>query len=345
MKKKALNMLFLAAVFALTLWSVFKGEDIGKIFGFLKRAKPEYIVCSAFCVISFILCESVIIYYLMKKLSIRTLFSHCCLYSFVGFFYSCITPSASGGQPMQVLTMKKDEIPVAVSTVVLAIVAIMYKMVLVVIGAAVMFLRPQGLMEHLEPVKGVMYVGIGLNVACVAALLLLVFHPRLVRRASEWALGVINRIRPLKNPRKIADSLDKIVAQYHGAADFFRSNGMVVLGVFGITLVQRVLLFMVTWLTYKAFGLSGCQMSVIMSLQAMISLAVDMLPLPGGMGASENLFLEIFHNIFGAEFVLPGMMVSRGLSFYIQLIISAIMTLIAAFAIKEKTRSRMENRI
>ena len=62
-----------------------------------------------------------------------------------------------------------------------------------------------------------------------------------------------------------------------------------------------------------------------------------MLPLPGGMGISENLFLDIFLPIFGEDFVLPGMMVSRGISYYTQLLISGVMTIAASLILKGKT--------
>ena len=37
----------------------------------------------------------------------------------------------------------------------------------------------------------------------------------------------------------------------------------------------------------------------VMFLQAGISVSVDMLPLPGGMGISEGLFMVIFKKVFG----------------------------------------------
>lgn len=52
----------------------------------------------------------------------------------IGFFYSCITPSASGGQPAQIYYMSKDGLDVSVSTLVLMIVTITYKAVLVLVG-------------------------------------------------------------------------------------------------------------------------------------------------------------------------------------------------------------------
>ena len=88
----------------------------------------------------FILGESVIIFYMMKTLGASVKMTHCALYSFVGFFFSCITPSASGGQPMQIFYMKKDKLPIPVTTLVLMIVTITYKAVLVVIGVLICFL-------------------------------------------------------------------------------------------------------------------------------------------------------------------------------------------------------------
>ena len=50
----------------------------------------------------------------------------------------------------------------------------------------------------------------------------------------------------------------------------------------------------------------------------------------------KNLFLKIFRPICGKELVLPVMVVSRGISYYTQLIISAVMTGAAYFIITDK---------
>lgn len=334
--KKWFNAAFLLVVFGLTLWSVFHGEDLGQLVRYMGNANPGYILPSVACVLLFIVGESVCIAYLLRSLGTRVHFGHCCLYSFIGFFYSCITPSASGGQPMQVIAMRKDQIPVAVSTVVLAIVTITYKLVLVVIGLAVMLWQPEPVMSYLGGAKGLVHLGMALNVGCIALLLVLVFHPSLFRTCAEKTLSLINRIRPFRNPDKLQRRLEDTVGQYTGAADYYRSHKRVILVVFLITLAQRCVLFLVTWLTYRAFGLQGESLLTILMLQSLISVAVDMLPLPGGMGISENLFLEIFLPVFGASLILPGMVVSRGISYYSQLIISAVMTVAASFIIRTK---------
>ena len=82
--------------------------------------------------------------------------------------------------------------------------------------------------------------------------------------------------------------------QYRATAVYLREHVWVLVGVFAITVFQRFALFAATWFVYKAFGLSGSSAFVIIILQGTISVAVDMLPLPGGMGISEQLFLRIF---------------------------------------------------
>lgn len=334
--KKTWNILFLLVVFLATLWSVFYGEDISNVLSYLTTANRTFLLLSLCCVLVYILGESVVICYLMRCLGAEIQFSHCCLYSFIGFFYSCITPSASGGQPMQVVAMRRDRIPVAVSSVVLAIVTITYKMVLVLIGTAVMLFHPASVMRCLEPVKSLVILGIFLNVICITVLLLLVFDPNAVYRIMKAVLSMVNRIRPLKHPERQEEKLEQLIGQYRGAAKFYRSHKHVILHVFFITFLQRCFLFLITWFVYRSFGLTGYSLPVILTLQAMISVAADMLPLPGGMGISENMFLEIFLPVFGETLVLPGMVLSRGISYYTQLLVSAFMTIIASFVIKRK---------
>ncbi|BCN29302.1 hypothetical protein bsdtb5_05970 [Anaeromicropila herbilytica] len=139
----------------------------------------------------------------------------------------------------------------------------------------------------------------------------------------------------MKQTDYLTKKIEHALKQYQDVAMYFRTHKLVVMNVFIITIFQRLLLFYVTYLTYLSFGLHGTGIITIITLQAMISVAVEMLPLPGGMGISEKLFLMIFTPLFG-NLTLPAMVVSRGLSYYTELIISALFTIVSHFVIKEK---------
>lgn len=129
---------------------------------------PLWLIPGVICVVVFIWGESIIIFYMMRTLGIKLKKWTCFLFSSVGFFFSCITPSATGGQPAQIYYMKKEKIPIPVSTLVLMIVTITYKLVLVVIGVTLTILGQSFIKAHLYQVRYVFYLGTALNVFCVS---------------------------------------------------------------------------------------------------------------------------------------------------------------------------------
>ena len=334
-KQTVFNLLFLVIVFGLTVYLVFRGKDIGDIISTAREADGRYLFLSLVCVVFFILGESVIIFYMMKTLGASVKMTHCALYSFVGFFFSCITPSASGGQPMQIYYMKKEKISIPVSTVILMIVTITYKLVLVVIGIGIAIFGRGFLHKYLEGILPVFYLGLALNIFCVTFMTILVFHPLLAKAIMVKGMKLLERLHLVKKKdgrlKKLEDSMDT----YRNTAAYLKNNPFVIVKVIGITFIQRMALFAVTWFVYQAFGLHGTGFWEILFLQAVISVSVDMLPLPGGMGISETLFLNIFSPVFGG-LLLPGMVLSRGLGYYGELLISAAFTVVAQLTIGKK---------
>ena len=334
-KKIIFNGVFLAVVFALTIYGVFRGEDLSSMMDAIHRADKRWLIPGIALVAFFIWGESIIIWYMMRSSGIQLKKRTCFLFSSVGFFFSCITPSASGGQPMQIYYMKKEKISIPVSTVILMIVTITYKLVLVVIGIGIAIFGRGFLHKYLEGILPVFYLGLALNIFCVTFMTILVFHPLLAKAIMVKGMKLLERLHLVKKKdgrlKKLEDSMDT----YRNTAAYLKNNPFVIVKVIGITFIQRMALFAVTWFVYQAFGLHGTGFWEILFLQAVISVSVDMLPLPGGMGISETLFLNIFSPVFGG-LLLPGMVLSRGLGYYGELLISAAFTVVAQLTIGKK---------
>lgn len=80
----------------------------------------------------------------------------------------------------------------------------------------------------------------------------------------------------------------------------------------------------------------GQDSGTILFLQAVISVSVDMLPLPGGMGISETLFLNIFVPVFW-KLSATRNGTEQGTGYYGELLISAFFTVVAQLTIGQKT--------
>lgn len=328
-KKKAIgNIVFLFLVFALTIYGVFHGEDLGAMMQAIRQADIRWLVPGVILVLFFIWGESIIIWYMMRSFRIYLKKRICFLFSSVGFFFSCITPSATGGQPMQIYYMNKEKIPIPVATVILMIVTITYKLVLVVIGLGVLIFGQGFLHRYLEGILPVFYLGLALNVFCVSFMTLLFFHPVLAERIILTGMDWMEKLHLLKKKQSRRTKFQASMEVYRETAEYLKDHKIVIVNVILITFVQRIALFTVTWMVYLAFRMKGTPMWDVVLLQAVISVSVDMLPLPGGMGISESLFLKIFMSVF-ASVTLPAMVLSRGLGYYSQLLISALFTVVA----------------
>ena len=327
-KKKALfNVSFLLVVFGLTVYGVFHGEDLGAMAEAIRSSQIKWLIPGVCLVVFFIWGESIIIWYMMRSFGIRLKKRICFLFSSVGFFFSCITPSASGGQPMQIYYMKKEKIPIPVSTVILMVVTITYKLVLVVIGLGILIFGRGFLHRYLEGILPVYYLGLALNVFCVAFMTILVFHPVMAEDMLLKGMDLLERMRLMKKKEARRQKLKDSMEVYRETAAYLKEHKKVLFHVIVLTFLQRIALFSVTWFVYLAFRMHGTSLLDVILLQAVISVSVDMLPLPGGMGISETLFLNIFATVFPGV-LLPAMVLSRGLGYYSQLLISALFTVV-----------------
>lgn len=330
-KKRIVNLIFLAVVFLLTLAGVFKGESLSDLVRTVADADGRWLLGAVFCVLAFIAIGALIIRIMMGRIRQKAGYGKCLLFSGIGYFFGSITPFAGGGPPMQIYYMKKEKIPIPVSSLVMLLITLMYKLVLVAVGFGLVIFGQDILQKYFHGVIPIFSLGLFLNAGFSFLLFLFIFHPNLAKRRLVKGLRWLERKRLMKHKEGREERLVAAMDRYQSTAAFFKDHIPVMILVFLISVVQRFVLFAATWFVYRAFGLSGESFWMIVVLQVSISVSADMLPLPGGMGASEAIFLKIFAPVFGSAMVLPGMILSRGISYYVELFLCALMSIIGHF--------------
>ncbi|WP_303825606.1 lysylphosphatidylglycerol synthase transmembrane domain-containing protein, partial [Ruminococcus flavefaciens] len=114
-----MNIGLILVITLFTLNLIFKDQELSEIISDLRSADPLWITIGAAAAVLFVSGESSIIHYMLRVLDQKTSFLRCLKYSFIGFFFSYITPSSTGGQPMQMYHMKKDKIKIGYSTLIM----------------------------------------------------------------------------------------------------------------------------------------------------------------------------------------------------------------------------------
>ena len=170
-------------------------------------------------------------------------------------------------------------------------------------------------------------LGLALNVAVIAVILLALYAQKAMRRLCGGCLRLLARLRVVRRPEAAQEKLDAWLASFHDCAGFMRAHPWPVVKSFCIVLFQRVLYLLIPWCVYEAMGLSGVTVWQMMGLQLLLSVSVEMMPLPGAVGISESVSLVLYDAIFGAHFRYRAVILTRGISYYLPLLVSGVVTL------------------
>ena len=335
-KKLIVQAFFFLALMGITFCVIFKNNDLSSVMSSIKSASGLSLYLSVFCALFFVAAEGFMIWYLLCCLGSfdhmdnphKNCLPQCIGYSFVGFFFSGITPSATGGQPMQLYYMKKDGIALSEGTLVLMVVAVLYKFVLTLIGGLLLLFWHGGLKQYLGGYMVLFYLGMFLNLILVFLLLLVMSHGNWLLKILEKAEQLLIQLHILKKSEQRKESIHNLIAGYEDAFHFFLCHKTKIIFTGFCTLLQRCSLFILTYFIYAGLGLKGSNPLLIVSLQAAVFICVDMLPLPGSQGISELMYHTVFAGIISGSYLTASMCITRGIGFYLPLLLGVSVILI-----------------
>ena len=246
-------------------------------------------------------CEAINVGRILKELGEKSNFVRNFRYTLIGFFFSAITPAASGGQPMEVYYMHKDKISVANSTLTLLMQLCSYQIV---------------------------------------TLTFAIFSHRLSEGLVKLFVKILKFFR-VKNIEEKQEKIEKELESYQGSAKYIKAHKLLMLKTVATTLVQMLIYYSIPYWVYLSFGFTEQNIWQILTLQAVLYATVSGIPSPGAVGVSEGGFMGIFKNVFPQSVIGSAMILNRGINFYLFVILSAILAMVSTFRdrkeiIKEK---------
>ena len=326
-RKRIFGMLFFVLLIAVTFFLIFKNENSDEIFKVISEVNLWSIAAGALCMLICVACEGECDRIICKSLGSDISRIKAFTYACTDYYFSAVTPSATGGQPAMAYYMSKDGIPLSKSCIALLLTLIEYMAALLVLGVAAFFL-------HMDFVCGntlilvMLCIGVVLGFSVILGSLVAMYSKSIVYRIGEWFIRLMAGLRICRRPKKKLESFKRQVAEYKTGAQYIKEHHGVSVRVFLLCILQRILFFMVTYCVYRGMGLRGSSMIDIITLQALLMLCVTSLPLPGAVGAAEGMFLVIFSQVIPPELITSAMLLTRGINFYFCVIFAGIVTLI-----------------
>ena len=208
-KKSLVGIGLIAALMALTGWLLFRDQPVTRLLHTLGQLRPGWLLLGLALMLAFVGCEATCSHLILGRLGHRAPLRRCLGYSFVGFYVSSITPSATGGQPAQIYYMSRDGVPAAHGALNMMLIAACYQVVVIGYALAVALLRFD-LVANLGGGLGLLLLfGAVVNGALTAGMLCLMFLPNAARRLTGGVLSLLVRVRLVRRPEEAREKLEK----------------------------------------------------------------------------------------------------------------------------------------
>lgn len=306
---------------------VLRGTDIRTVGEALAETSIPYLLAGILLAEVFHLAEGINLKILLRSFGHPVTFWQGMKYAYIGFFFSSITPSSTGGQPAQLYAMKKDGIELAHGTLALIGELASFQIAVFFMELTAMAAIIRGKVNPSPELLILAVSGFLINILFIAGLLSVMFSRRLKERLLYLLYGAVNRL-PIKNKKKWREKLDATFHDFQTCAELVRRRPRMMGKVFLVSLCQVICWFSIPYMVCLAMGENTAGYSQIFLLQTVLFMTTALLPFPGAAGISEYAFVRLFSGVFTKNPMAAATLVNRGISFYCLLAISAAMMVV-----------------
>ena len=344
--KKAAVQLACFLILMLTVFFIMlKGKDIKSIWQTVRGASFAPLAAGLFCAVIFPISEAFNVRMILDRFGYKISRGQALKYACTGFFFSSVTPSSTGGQPVQLYVMKRDGIALSHSTLALLMELASFQIAAFLLEIlAIIFAVGTGLsLPVFIWILGVL--GLIINLLFIILVLSCIFSEKMEKRILKLMRWLILKI-PLIHANKKQEYCEKAgltLAEFHDCSVLIKQYPKLFLKVFLVSLLQVICWFSIPYAVFISMG-GGMKVSYIQILvmQTFLYMSSALLPLPGAVGISELAFARIFGSIYTKQNITSAILLDRGISFYFLLILSGIAMFL--FTVSMKERIKYENR-
>ncbi len=328
-KGNVLNLVICGAAFVVMMIYLFAVDGIENILNALGNINPVFLIVCMLFMVGYWLCESGTVHVMLKALYPEMKFWNTWLDTIIGQYFNCITPFASGGQPMQAYYLVKFGVPLGSGMTALLSRFIVYQFVLTIYSLFTLIFGFREFGEDLNK-KGLMifvFIGFIINTAVIIFLISIAVWKNGTVKAANFIISFLAKIHIVKNPIKWRVYFTREVNKFYKNFSFLKTNTGVIIKSCIFTFIQLTLYLSISYMLYIGFGLEGASLLQIISYQAYVLMISSFIPLPGAMGAAEVGYAGFFGDIFGKEYISTAMMLWRIFTFYMPILVGLFFTL------------------
>lgn len=323
MKSKIINSIIIIASVVLLLGYMLFVDGLDNILSVFANAKLGWLLAGAGCMLLYWLLETTIVHTSLNCFHCKMNFHHTFKTTMIGQFFNCVTPSATGGQPMQAYYMSRIGIGVGYGTSALLIRFIVYQLGLTLYSVVVLIFHYRTFASQISGFKYLILLGFALNTIVAVGLLLVGFTKNTARVLMRGIMRILAKIHLVKHLDEKLETVDREVEKFREGFQIIRQNVPKLIQMFLMTLFQLTAYFLVPLTIAMAFGVPMDLMTAVTIIGAAscVQMASSFIPLPGSAGGAELSFFLLFQMFFPKAQLSSAILLWRMFTFYLPILL------------------------
>ncbi len=324
--KQILNFVLIFGTFLIVLAIGISDNNLGDTIRALRTMNPGWVALCALAFVAFVLCDTLSIMYFLSRQGYRVPLRKVLFTSLAGQYYSNITPGASGGQPMQIYYLHKENVPTGVATSSIVMRFVCYQLMLSVIGTVLWIIYRPFVAQQTGNGQWILIVGYVYNLIMVTLVITLALWKNLVLRLADFGIRLARRW--IRHPEETRERLHRQVESFHGSVMAYRDRPLDFLIQLLIGGLQLMCLMSIVYFIYRGMNLDEYGYWPVVTMSVMEYLAAAYTPLPGASGAQEGVFSMYFDRIFPNSMGFAALLLWRFFTYYISIMIGFVAVLV-----------------
>ncbi len=325
--KKLLSLLLVVGSIEAVIGIAFSNSELENAWEALGSLDPKWVLGIFACWFAYMFFDALSGWIYLRSVGFRLSIGRAVNACLIGFYYSNITPSSAGGQPMQVNSLRKAGIPVGYGTMTATIRFVCNQFAVTVMCLIFWLLNREFAAQQLGDKIWLARVGLVINFAAVPLFLMAAFQRNLIQRIAIGVIRLGVRLRLVRNEEAAIASTTNVLDTYHEALrELSRRPGQIMVQVLCSCLSLGGAMGAI-YFVYHAFGFTGTPWYQLMTISFLLFISASYTPLPGASGAQEGGFLLYYANIIPGDRIGLALLVWRFFTYYLFLIVGVVMVI------------------
>lgn len=327
-RKNLITIIILFICITASTYSLFTNIGIKGIKNAFRGLQAGWIFMAAAAVLTSWIFDGLSLHILSKENNKDWSFRDSFQIGMIGLFYSSVTPSASGGQPMQIYYLKKKGMGVSEATAVILKRSIVWQFVLVSYAAILMVSHFNYFTTDVPNLMFLTIMGILAGLIFVMLLLTVCLNQKITSKLMSKIFFILSKLK-FKNAKLKQQKIEEKLSLFHSAIKESKQGTKKTYVYLGLCSILGVLMSAaVPYFLYRSFGFCEHKFITMLAADAFVMMLTYFIPLPGAAFGAEAAFVLFFDSFFANHTIVIAVVLWRLFTYYSKLLFGGIISAI-----------------